>query len=365
MNQEQVDLYNRIKPQDSQAAEAYVAWCDRLKALGKTQKPASSGTRGAVVGRLQEILGNLDEVVEGEARHIWLEAVTGNQSTHGLRDAQAKHILSETAYRVTHEDGSQEWVIDQDTADLIRGMMIGMIMDNKEDSMPAPQAPQGPPQQEQGSSGPPSGPGSAPTANNQPEPVDVEQRYVEQVSEAQWHQEAPLSGTVRVGRGGYEWLVTLRAGVDGEMFRGFVQILDGATRFLSEHGFEPSGGGPQNSPARASNGSSPPEQATDGVKETGTAPLEWVQTTRARSGGEQVQFQVTGFDYPMKDSRGVDFVADQIFDRDLGIQEHHIRSGFDHGDMQDWFGAALQADWQKKVKGGKTYWDVTRVSLSE
>jgi hypothetical protein len=367
MNQEQVEIYRRIDAKNHEAAESYVAWCNKLKALGRTQQPADNGTRGAVLARLQEILGNLDEIVDGEARHLWLEAVTGNESTTALNDAQAKHVLSETAHRIALEDGGEEWVITQETADLIRAMTIGIAM---EGDMTQSQTPSGPPQTPGGSpQGPPQngpgGPSQTPQRSGPPDraeiqPVDVDDSFVKRVSDAQWHQEAPLSGTVRVERDGYEWLLTLRAGVDGEMFRGFTQVLDGATRFLSEHGFNPTSIAPQERAASASNGS-PPAQSENGVKDTGAAQLEWVQTARTQNGDEQVQFQVAGFKWPMKDSRGVDFVVNNIFADDLGIQENHVRQGFDHTDMLEWYGGPLQVDWQQKVKGGRTYWDVLRV----
>jgi hypothetical protein len=372
MNSEQVEIYKQIKAVDPEAAESYVAWCNKLKALGTTQEPVANGRRGAVLSRLREILGNVHSPGH-QARHVWLEAVTGDKSTTGLTDAQAQYILSETAHRVDRPDGTQGWVIDRDTADMIRRHVIGIVMVNEEgDQMsPASAGPAGPPDKT-GNSGPPSpspqdgarGPGGPPAAS---QPAQVSEGALKSVKEAQ-HTEAPLSATCKVVKDGYEWLITLRAGTNGEMFKAFLSIIEKSGEFMGNLGFTPqtgyrrqvsqSDGGVPQSPS----GPSGPSGTSGGIVEQGVAELEWVQVGRSQSGAEQVQFSLAGFNYPMKDARGVDYVVENIFDDELGLQEEHIRAGFDAGNMIEWYGQALKAHWQKKVKGGRTYWDVTRIA---
>lgn len=368
MNSEQVEIYNQIKAVDPEAAESYVAWCNKLQATGATQEPVANWRRRAVLLRLQEILGNVHSPKD-HARHVWLEAVTGNGSTTGLTDAQAQYILSETAYRVDRPDGTQGWVIDRDVADHMRRHVIGITMTNEEGeemapAQTAPSAPSGPPDKT-GNSGPPSpgpqdgasGPGGPPAAS---QPAQVSEGALKSVKEAQ-HAEAPLSATCKVVKDGYEWLITLRAGTTGEMFQAFLSIIEKSGEFMGNLGFNPQTGY-HRQVSQSPSGPSGTSSASEGVVEQGVAELEWVQVGRSQSGAEQVQFSLAGFNYPMKDARGVDYVVENIFDDELGLQEGHIRAGFDSVTMAEWYGQALEAHWQKKVKGGRTYWDVTRIS---
>lgn len=66
----------------------------------------------------------------------------------------------------------------------------------------------------------------------------------------------------------------------------------------------------------------------------------------------------------MHDHRGAEVVAG-LCDPQTNLTAEYFQPGatYTSQQFQEWYGQPLYADWIKKAKGDKTYWDVVKVHL--
>jgi hypothetical protein len=138
-------------------------------------------------------------------------------------------------------------------------------------------------------------------------------------------------------------------------------MINKVTSWLHAAGFTATKRG--QSTASARRGSSPANEqpvAADGIIDRGTGEIEWIQ----QDADGKIKFKVNGFQWPFQDSRGVDVVSG-LFDQETGITAEILRGNptITHDKMMEWYRQPLQAEYIKKKKGDKTYWDVVRVYL--
>ena len=291
MNQTQVNLYHMISRHDKATAEKYVGWCNQMAELAKQQAAPDNETRGGVLARLQEILASADGVLvnygDMEARHVFLWAISRSPSTTDLTLAQCRWLLSESATKAN--DG---WLVDPDTANswytatsaLIKEGAHEILLKGEKDMPNGPQPNPGPGKPQAQGPGPqgPQAPGPQTTgpSPSEPhiEPEPAEAPDATSVTEAQWHSEAPVSTTIKAYRNGFDAMVTLRAGVDGEMLRSFIHIVNATIGYLEQQGFTPRPHGTIGTPA-GSPGTDAPSggQPAQGILDSGTSQIEFWQ----------------------------------------------------------------------------------------
>lgn len=257
------DVYNALGAVDEDAAEAFAGWRTALLEQDDGFAPDAK-LRGALAGKLDEAVGDLDGAIaqewgETKARHVLLAVLLGGDgSTRILSEGQARLLLQSLSVK----DGD-EWKINHQAAEQLRQIVIAAVKAGldlpieytEEETAMAEKAPG-------------NGNGTSAVAS-----VPLEQA------------EAPLSATAKfVDRAGAEWLFTVRTGVDGETLIDFIESLSKLTPFLQKKGFAPVGGrfgsapAPQSTPTPANAPAAKPQQAAVAVK---AAPV------AVKAGGEQ------------------------------------------------------------------------------
>jgi hypothetical protein len=163
---------------------------------------------------------------------------------------------------------------------------------------------------------------------------------------------------------GFQWTITLRAGLPDEMAtKALAQLreqMDLFAKGAKHYHWSPNAKGatkPQRTnggpPAPAPAASSPPAPATtrqddQSVVDEGISTLHAIKV----DADGVVLFYVEGFRWPFKDHRGAETVA-RMFPGDW--QPDHFNPG------AKWEGIDMQCHWEKVAKGNKQYYNVVRV----
>lgn len=246
-------IYQDIARRDRGAARDWRELRD-LMAQNEDDFIAPDGVRGALVGTLDEILGDLGGVMDVDPRRLFTASLIGGEgSSKKLTEAQARILLNVLTVK---DDETDEYEINHDNADKARGITIALAKEgitppileeditmNQLPTNQAPQAPKAAPQTQTPASG------------------------------AIEHAEAPLSATARfVDQAGASWLFTVREGATGEAMANFVGNLSKVSNYLIKQGFKPEGDGYSSrasAPAQSSPSPAPTSTSNNGNGQEG------------------------------------------------------------------------------------------------
>ncbi len=170
----------------------------------------------------------------------------------------------------------------------------------------------------------------------------------------------------RVFNGGTQWVGVTARGIDPDTaFNDFEYLM----KLCADHNWEPPsvtqpatsapptapGNQAYNTPAPPASPASPPHDP--GVMDRGTGDLHSITIEIDPKGGNnRTKFMVGRLQYPLTDARDPETVAG-LFDTTLGWTPEHFRSPASY----DLRGKGYKADWIKKMKGDKTYYDIVRI----
>lgn len=380
LTKRQSEWYKWIRETNANAAERYVLWGGNMRKWNDEQL-AAQGRRGKVAGTLDKILHFLD-AEDGSylGRHVFLFGLTdAYSSTSQLTYNQAEYLLKGSL-----DDNDQ--IIEANAEDM-RAVTIGLIkagvpdliaegaqkgpnprarvrqMDPSTGTMPddTPPEPEAPPE--------PSTVDETPKPER--EPVKATEDQYAAVREIAWHREAILSATARVERDGYQWLFTMRAGIDNDMLQGFLAMVDQATDRLAQEGFTPvidyrsmpASGASSTSDDGPSENYGYTTPGGEKILASGSALLEGMQTDV----NGKTEYQLKGFQWPLNDSRDADIKLSTIPDPELEMGEADFEAGsaaLTAEKMKKRWGKQLTADWiHKEREDGKRFRDVVRLHL--
>ena len=376
MTKRQTEWYKAIQKVDAQAAERYVTWAGAMRGWMGDEK-APRGMRGKVAGTLGEILKLLDDP-DGkyEGRHVFVYGLTDTfASTSKLTYQQADYLLKGTI--TTDDDGNEQ--INQANGDVIRAVTIGLVKAGVPSLLGDANAADGAravddlkrsiAESETEGNEEESEPSTV-DAPKEHKPVTATEEEMDRLKDIAWHRESILSATTRVERDGYNWLFTIRAGIDPSMLQGFLSVMDQATERLTNEGFipvsdyryQPTSGGDFTKDDGDGGAQQPyPTDTGETILKSGSAPLE-VMLTKPDG---QTEYSLKGFQWPMKDNRDAELKLSMIPAPELEMTEADFEPGgaaLTVEKMRDRWGVQLVADWiHKQRPDGKKFYDVVRI----